>query len=72
MGKWITYVCPGGWRVRWWWWGGGLHRHAPAQGQTQCVISVPGSDTRCQWNVAECARVDQRKFLCFLSEHTVE
>lgn len=31
---------------------GGLHRHTPAQGQTQCFISVPKSHTRCQWNAA--------------------
>lgn len=41
----------------------------PVQGQTQCVISVPQSDTRCQWSAAQgsvkagdyCSR-----FLCFL------
>lgn len=32
---------------------GCLHRHTPAQGQTQCVISVHKSDTRCQWNAAQ-------------------
>lgn len=57
MGKWITCVCLeeelGGGGV-----GGGCYTdtHAPAQGQAQCVISVLKSDTRCQWNAAECAR----------------
>lgn len=67
MGKWITSVCVCV--------SGGGFTDTPAQGQTQCVISVPRSDTRCQWNAAQDVLFTwlyQCKILCFFSLHTVE